>query len=256
VPPNEKQDGFTQIHFELGGELTSQALEGSDALVHVAYDFSAVRWSDIMRVNVEGSRRLLATARRAGVDRIVLVSTIAAFPETRSLYGRAKLEIERAAMDVGAAVIRPGLVWGPQSEAMFGTLQRIVKRLPVVPLLAPRNLRLALVHEDDLVVLVERLLGRWPDGSEQLFVAASEHTPEFVELLTSLAQSTDRRPRFVRLPWRTAWLGLRAIETVGAKPPFRSDGLLGLVYADSNPWARATACTESYGVRFRPYAPA
>jgi nucleoside-diphosphate-sugar epimerase len=251
---SEKHIGLTQVHFELGGELAPGAFDGVDALVHPAYDFSATRWPDIERINVEGSRRLFTAARKAEVDRIVYVSTLAAFPGARSLYGRAKLEIERAAMGVGAAIIRPGLVWGPRGAAMFGALQRVVERLPIVPLIVPAGLELTMVHEDDLASLVERLLDLWPQGSEKLFVAASGQTLTFVELLRSLALRADKQPRFVRLPWPVVWLGLWALETVGATPPFRSDSLVGFVSIDDRPFTRATDCGERYGVHFRPYS--
>jgi nucleoside-diphosphate-sugar epimerase len=253
-PASERHSRYTQVHFELGEELAPAALDGVDALIHLAYDFSLTRRADIERVNVEGSRRLLAAAHEAGVERIVTVSTLAAFPGARSLYGRAKLEIERTALDLGAAIVRPGLVWGPQGAALFGTLQRAVQRLPVVPLPAPAGLVISLVHEDDLALLTSRLLDRWPAGSGKLFVAASAQTLTFGELLRSFASRADSRPRFMRLPWTAVWLGLRVLERVGARPPFRSDSLISLVSIDDDPFPRATDSAERYDVCFRPYA--
>jgi nucleoside-diphosphate-sugar epimerase len=253
---NGRQSQFTEARFELAREPSPQLFEGVDALVHAAYDFRPTRWADIRQVNVEGSRRLFSAARRAAVGRIVLVSTVAAFPGARSMYGRAKLEIERAAIEVGAAIVRPGLVWGPRGASILGALQRAVERLPLVPLLVPPALELSAVHEDDLAVLVERLLQSWPAGSGKLLVAASEATLTFGDLLRRLAASAGRRPRLVRFPWQAAWLGLRALEALGAATPFRSDSLLSLATADGDPFSRATDRPERYGVQFRPYQPA
>lgn len=250
--PSARQSQLTEMRFELAREPSPQLLEGVDALVHAAYDFSPTRWSDIRQVNVEGSRRLFAAARRAAVGRIVLLSTVAAYPGARSKYGRAKLEIERAAVEAGAAIVRPGLVWGPRGASILGALQRAVEHLPLVPLLVPPELELSAVHEDDLAALVERLLASWPEGSGKLLVAASGATLTFGELLRRLALRAGRRPRLVRFPWRLAWLGLRALELVGAAP-FRSDSLLSLATADGDPFARATDWPDRYGVRFRPY---
>jgi nucleoside-diphosphate-sugar epimerase len=238
-------------HFELGGALSPRLLEGAHALVHVAYDFAHTGWGDIQRVNVVGSERLFAAARAAGVDRIICVSTIAAFPGARSLYGRAKLEIEQAALNVGATVIRPALVWGPDGAAMFGALRRVASRLAVIPLPVPAQLELSTVHEDDLAMLVERVLECWPESSGKVLVAASESRVSFEDLLRLLARPGGRQVRFVRLPWRLAWLVLRAIEAVGVKPPFRSDSLASIVALDGDPRARATDSAERYGVHFR-----
>jgi len=244
---------FTRSHFELGEGVEADALAGVDALVHLAYDFGATSWRDIVRVNVDGSLRLFAAARQAGVERVVLVSSVAAFPGARSLYGRAKLEIERAASGMGAAIIRPGLVWGPRGGATFAALQRAVGRRQLVPLPVPPRTGLSLVHEDDLALLVERVLERWPDGAGKLFVAACEQPVAFADLLRSLGRRNDCPPRLVRVPWRVVWAGMRALELAGARPPFRSDSLLSLVCADAQPLAHATASTERYGVVWRPY---
>jgi nucleoside-diphosphate-sugar epimerase len=250
--PRIPQGRISQVPFDLAADVSREALRDVDALIHTGYDFSHTHWKDILRVNVEGSRRLFAAAREAQVDRIVCISTVAAFPGARSMYGRAKLEIETLAMDVGGAVVRPGLVWGPQGAAMFGSLRRAVHSLPVVPLLVPADLRVTLVYEDDLALFLERLLEAWPDGSKQLFVAASERMPTFGELLRSLQDG--RRRRFVTVPWRAVWLALRALERLGARLPFASDSLLSLATTDRDPFARATARTARYGVEFRPYA--
>jgi nucleoside-diphosphate-sugar epimerase len=245
---------WAQVHFALGEEVPPTALAGVDALVHVAYDFAPTRWREIWAVNVEGSRRLLAAAHAAGVQRIVTMSTTAAFPGCSSLYGRAKLEIELAALEAGAAAIRPGLVWGPQGAAMFGALQGALARLPIVPQPVPRELVLNLVHEDDLAALVQGILERWPAGSGRLYVAASARTLAFSELLRSLTPRAGRRPLVVRLPWRAVWAGLRTLEALGVPPPFSSDNLVSIAAIDRDPLGRATDGVERYGVLFRPYA--
>jgi NADH dehydrogenase len=243
------------VRFDLTDPVPAAAFDGADALVHLAYDFSCRSWGETERVNVGGSRRLFAAARAAGIETIVCVSTVAAFPGARSNYGRAKLEIERAAFDLGACVVRPGLVWGPHGGAMFGALERAVNRLPVVPLPAPAGLEIVLVNEDDLAELVERILESWPEGSGELVVAASEEPLSFDALLRSLVSGDGRPARVVRVPWRLAWLGLRALELVGVTPPFRSDSLVGLVAVDADPLGRATTKAERFGVHPRPYLP-
>src|ERR1700734_2525745 len=111
-PETVRGNRLFHLAFDLATGPSPRTLGGADVLVHTAYDFSHTRWSDIARVNIDGSRRLLEAARDAEIDRIVYVSTTAAFPGARSMYGRAKLEIEQIALDLGAVVIRCGLVWG------------------------------------------------------------------------------------------------------------------------------------------------
>lgn len=253
--PAPERDIDGHVHFELDGRLASEALAGADALVHMAYDFNVVRWRDVARVNIDGSRRLFAAARDAKVARILLISSVAAFPGARSHYGRAKLEIERAALEVNATIVRPGLVWGDQGAAAFGALQSAVRRWPLLPLPVPGGLELRMVHEDDLAALAAGILSQWPLGEGKLYVAAAERPTTFMELVHSLNAPTSGRRRFVRLPWRAPWLAMRTLEACGASLSLRSDSLVSLAKTDVDPLTRATDRVERYGVRFRPYSP-
>ncbi|MGA8922036.1 MAG: hypothetical protein WB682_02740, partial [Candidatus Dormiibacterota bacterium] len=50
-----------------------------------------------------------------------------------------------------------------------------------------------------------------------------------------LALRQGTRPRFVSVPWRAVWLGLKGAETVGLRPSYRSDSVVSLVHQDPNP---------------------
>jgi dihydroflavonol-4-reductase len=100
------------------------ALRGCDALVHVAALYSYEADERLLaRVNVEGTRSVLAAAARAGVTRIVHTSTAGTCgpvagraateqdePPVWELsvpYKRTKMEAERLALAAGAIVVNP-----------------------------------------------------------------------------------------------------------------------------------------------------
>ncbi len=58
-----------------------------------------------------------------------------------------KLAVERTALDLGCAVVRPGLVYGESPGGMAGTLRKI-SRLPLWPRF--KSAKLFLAHEDDV----------------------------------------------------------------------------------------------------------
>jgi nucleoside-diphosphate-sugar epimerase len=207
------------------------------ALVHCAYDFKPVSWPEIHRINVEGSRKLLVAASSGGVERIVVISTISAFPGCRSLYGRAKLEIEAAGTEVGASVVRPGLVYDDVSNragGMFGSLARST-RARVVPLIDGGVHCQYLVHIDDLFRLISRLSERELGRPARPVIAASAKCWRMLDLVGELARRQGVKPRFVTVPWQAVWAGLKAAETLGLRPGYRSDSVLSLVHQDPHP---------------------
>ena len=240
--------------FRLGEDVDPAVFRGVDALVHAAYDFSPVAWSDIRRVNVEGTRKLLAAASSGGVPRIVVLSTISAFPGCRSLYGRAKLEIEALAAAAGAAVVRPGLIFvdpGAPPGGMFGSLARSA-RARLVPLVDGGAHCQYLIHVEDLYAVVARLCSPGAPALTGPLVAASPRCWTVRRLVEELARREGAAPRFVSLPWRAVWLGLKAAETAHVHLGYRSDSVVSLVNQDPKPDFSALAALGVAPREFRP----
>ena len=233
-----ERDGWNVVRFKfrLGEAVPPQEMT-VDALVHCAYDFRPIDWPEIKRVNVDGTRKLLEAAITGGVGKIVVLSTISAFAGCRSLYGRAKLDIEDLAEQAGAAVLRPGLVFvdaGSRAGGMFGSLERS-SRSALVPLIDGGVHCQHLIHIDDLYGLVSRLAsGDLPVPGKPV-VAASPRCWTMRELIAELARRQGTRARFLSVPWQAAWLGLKAAELGHLRLGYRSDSVVSLVHQDPHP---------------------
>ncbi|WP_457101280.1 NAD-dependent epimerase/dehydratase family protein [Microbacterium sp. P5_E9] len=57
-------------------DALTAAFTGADAVVHLAGFAGEMPWADILRVNIDGGRGVLEAARRAGVRRVLLASSI------------------------------------------------------------------------------------------------------------------------------------------------------------------------------------
>jgi nucleoside-diphosphate-sugar epimerase len=235
--------------FSLESGVAAGALEGTDVLVHCAYDFRPVRRRDIEAVNVGGTARLLQSAQQAGVRRIILISTISAFEGCRSKYGHAKLKMERLALDAGGVVVRPGLVYGPRPGGMFGKLAGVVKKARVIPLVGLGNQPQYLVHQDDLCKLLIDLANT-DVRPDRPIIAAHEQQWTFKQILRSLAGARGKRVLLVPFPWRVMWAGLKAAEWMHVPIKFRSDSLVSLVNQDPRP---NFSGTRAFGTTFREF---
>ncbi|HEU5397463.1 MAG TPA: NAD-dependent epimerase/dehydratase family protein [Verrucomicrobiae bacterium] len=229
------------MRFQLGDEVSPQLLAGMRAFVHCAYDFQALRWGEIQAVNIEGSRKVLAAARAAGIPKIVFISTISAFPGCRSLYGKAKLEIEKIALANGALVIRPGLVYGAGAGGMFGKLAEKIRKSSLIPTMGFGRQIQYLVHHEDLCGFIERYASGGAEVSPQVLTAANERPWQFRELLSELARGLGKKVTFIPLQWRSVWLALKLAELAGVRLNFRSDSVVSLMYQNPNPDFSANA---------------
>ncbi|MFE1289754.1 NAD-dependent epimerase/dehydratase family protein [Streptomyces sp. NPDC058751] len=119
------------------------AARGTDVLVHLASRVSGGPEA-CEAVNVRGTRALLEEARRAGVTRIVHLSTAAVygpgphrgiavdevFPAPVSHASVTRLAGERLALEAGAVVLRPGLVLGAGDRWVVPALSELRSRVP------------------------------------------------------------------------------------------------------------------------------
>jgi nucleoside-diphosphate-sugar epimerase len=161
---------------------------------------------------------------------------MSAFPGCRSNYGKIKLQVETAFSNAGGMILRPGLIWGDKPGGMVGTLDGLVKRLRLVPMIGSGKHPLFLVHVDDLAELIRRIFEapEFPAGA--ILTAAYDEAVPLRRILEVRARRLGLTRTFVPVPWQFVWLALRCMETVapGGTGP-RSDSVLGFIYSDAAP---------------------
>lgn len=239
-------------YYDIAEPLSSDVLDGTDVLVHCAYDLSVSSRTEIWKTNVYGTRCLLDLAVSSGVRRTIVESSMSAYPGTRQIYGRARMATEIDALARDMCVIRPGLVYGSEpGGGMVSTLRKLAS-LPLIPLVG-RNSHQFTLHEDDLrrAIVVLANVDKTPHGP--LGLAHPEPVP-FEVLMRAFAQAEGRKEtRFIPFPWQPTYLAIRAAELVHLNLPIRADSLLGLVRpAPSVPNQKNTL---ELGIEFRPFSP-
>ena len=201
----------------LGAETDWPALVGdAGAIVHLAMRAHAPpaagdRW---IEAEAATAAALAAAARRAGVARIVLMSSIKVHgeasgerpfragdpPAPADPYGRAKLRIEQAMGVAGVplVVLRPPLVHGPGVKGNFRALLGLVARGVPLPLASVANRR-SLVGLDNLLDLVELALSH-ERAPGQVFLVRDEHAVSTPELIRLIARGLGRPARLLPCP--------------------------------------------------------
>ncbi|WP_225824269.1 NAD-dependent epimerase/dehydratase family protein [Streptomyces naphthomycinicus] len=173
--------------------------EDADVVIHLASRITGDE-DECAAVNVQGTAALVEEARRAGAGRIVQLSTAAVYgpgphrgitvdevaPAPVSPASRTRLRGERAAVDAGGTVLRPGLVTGAGDRWVVPALSRLLEQLPAA-WNAGRGL-LSLVDVDDLARLIVRL-ATMPDQPPAGVFHASHPAPiSNRDLMTALGE--------------------------------------------------------------------
>ena len=208
------------------GDLTEAAtldpaLEGCAALFHVAADYrlGAPKPDELYRTNVEGTRHLLAAARRLRIGKIVYTSSVATMgipadgsPGDESTpvalaamighYKRSKFLAEEVALQAAregapVVIVNPSTPVGPGDVKPTPTGQVVLDaaagRMP-----AYVDTGLNIVHVDD--VAAGHLLAYHRGEVGQRYILGGEDMT-LQQILAYIAQHVGRRPPRVRLPY-------------------------------------------------------
>lgn len=218
--------------FLLEKELEQNIFQCTDILIHTAYDFRAKNWEEVKKINVEGSISLIKKAKEANIKKVIFISSMAAFNGCKSMYGKAKLEIEKEALKNGAIVIRPGLIYDETPTGIFGALNKVISVSNIVPLIDFGNQIIYMTHIKDLCKLIFKLVTEDLGKINNPIIAANKEGLTFKSILKKLADKKFKKVVFVPLPHQLIWFSLKLCEALCIPSGFRSDSLISIINAN------------------------
>lgn len=179
------------------------------------------------RVNVEGTRNVVGEATRAGVRRLVYVSSLGCDRGT-SPYHASKRQAETEVHAFGGdwLVLRPGNVYGPGDD-VISSLLTMVRTLPLVPVIDDGEQPFEPMWADDLGEALALAVER-DDLSRQTLELAGPERTSMNDLIDRLATLTGRRPTRLPLPGVLASFGAKLADMVGISTPVNESQLIML----------------------------
>ena len=230
----EKMAGPLTAVFHLAGK--------AHALAELKADLS-----EYDRINAEGTRQVLALARRLECPRLVLASTIKAMgegqrvtqteadaPAPESPYGKSKLRAEEIVLREGgpveAAVLRLAMVYGGKERGNMTRMVEAVRRHRFPPFPETGNRR-AMVHVAD-VVTAFFLAAEHPRAAGEVFIVTDGELYSTRELYLTIRRALGWGPPKVTPPLGLFKLAARAGDVLGKlagrRMPLDSDSLAKL----------------------------
>jgi NADH dehydrogenase len=217
---------------------------------------------------VEYTRRLIAAAVKAGVQRIVHISITNPSLDSTLPYFRGKAANEAAVKGAGTsyAILRPTVLFGTE-DILINNIAFLLRRFPVFFIPGDGGYQLQPIYVDDMAELVEQACFQQENC---VLDAVGPETFTFRELVSAIGRAIRRSRRLVAVPPRVALLaaqGLGALLGDVLLTPQEVRGLMqNLLVSSEAPrgtttlsdWLRRNQ--DSVGVRYaselrRHYAP-
>lgn len=180
-------------------QLTA-AFAGCKVVAHCAGINREIGDQTYARVHVEGTRNLVAAAKNAGVEKIVLLSFLRARPDCGSPYHESKWDAEEIVRDSGLdyTIIKAGIIYG-RGDHMLDHLSHALHTFPVFGLVGLKEKSIRPLAVEDLVhvmraALVDRRMKRQTIallGPEEIYLS---------EAVLRVAEVVGKRPLMFPLP--------------------------------------------------------
>ena len=162
---------------------------GINALVHLAHDRKMS-----LSENVSAAKILCESFDGPKV----FLSSFSAHSKSCSRYGKSKFEIESIFQHSLGSSLRAGIVYGQSDGGIYGQLQMLIEKLPVIPIPYNGSPLLFTTHIDDLV---EEIISTLFQGAGPTIFAANPKPITLEELILQIkAQMGRSKPRL--LLWR------------------------------------------------------
>ena len=237
------------------GDLTEPAglpavLEGVRVVIHCAAitgDRKEPSPGAYDAVNRVGTEHLVAAARAAAVERLVVMSGLGTRPAPEGTYMATRWGLEEAVRrsELPSVILRPSVLFGAGAP-FVGALAGLVRSAPVVPVIAAGR-RFQPFWVEDLVTCLtasvenRRLDGRTIElgGSEQLTMR---------EVVEEIARAAGVRRALVPVPLGVAGVQARLMTATMPRPPL-TPAAIELFSFDNV--TDLDACERSFGFKAR-----
>ena len=189
-------------------------------------------------VNRDLSIEVAEKAKKDGVKQFIFLSSMSVYgldtgvitkhtlPEPKSNYGKSKLQAEQQLClmedeNFALTIIRPPMVYGKNCKGNFQSVIKLVKKLPVFPMVENRR---SMIYIDNLSSFVKLCIDKNLKG---LFLPQNREYVQTTDMASIIAKSFDKKLRM------SALLGL-AVKICMPFLSIAQKGFGSLIYKDTD----------------------
>ena len=216
LPPEQAADVEVRTGDILDPGSLPAALAGVDAVVHlvaIARDWNGGQ--DLLRVNLGGTRNLIAAMQDAGQRRLVHLGALGVEDRESLNYAKSKARAEQAVRDSGLewTILKPSLLFGPR-DGFFNIVADLVRiPSPLVPVPGDGKSRFQPLHVADLALCLRLAMER-PETIGHAYELGGPRTWTYREITGDVARALGKRRLIVPMPVPLIGLVARLAEAL------------------------------------------
>ncbi|MDH4069612.1 MAG: NAD(P)-dependent oxidoreductase [Ignavibacteria bacterium] len=226
------------------------AVQGADIVVHAAAALPLYSDEDIVTTDVQGTRNVLSEAMKAGVGRVVHISSTAVYgiPDHHPLlesdrlegvgaYGKAKIDAELVCNEFRlkghcVPILRPKTFIGPERLGVFALLYDWALEGRGFPMIGSGNNRYQLLDVEDLCDAIYLAAAGEPHLVNDTFNIGAKVFGTMKTDYQAVLDEAGFGKRIRPFPAGPVILGLKVLEKLGLSPLYQ--------------WVYETASTDSF----------
>ncbi len=205
------------------------AVVGVDTIIHAAFitaDHKARSRSFYDETNVNGTANVLASAKKAGVQRIIEISGLGTKPDKPGTYMQGRYLSEKIVIDSGLdwTIIRLSVLFGKGAPFIVGLVD-LLRTAPVVPLIGGGKTMFQPIYVEDVATVIIKVIENPDTTNRRIYTLGGPEYYSFTQVFDLLLKTMGKSRPKVYAPIPLVALGAAVMEAVLPKPPLTKAAL-------------------------------
>ena len=215
-------------YYSIGNPINEVILREIKIIILCAHDFT----QEDVNFQKKGVDVIYNQIKKMNLKiKIIYISSLAAFKDAHSTYGKSKFLMEKIVIQNNGIIIKPGIIYG--NKNIRGLINKIISfadKYRIVPYFVNLNSKIYLSHIEDLSNCIKEIINNENKGT---FLCVNLNSYSFKELIYKF----NKGKKIILIPmiWQLVYLIIKMLEFLKFNIGFRSDSILSLARQNKKP---------------------
>ncbi len=208
-------------YYSIGSQINEIILKEINILILCAHDFNQKDLS----FQKKGAEVIYAQLKKMDLQiKIIYISSLAAFKDAYSSYGKSKYLMEKIIEKNNGIIIKPGIIYGNKNiKGLISKIMSFTEKHKIVPYFVNLDSKIYLSHIEDLCNCLYKIINNENKG---IFLCVNLNAYSFKELIHKF----NKNKKIILFPiiWQIVFFISKLLEVFKLDIGFKSDSILSL----------------------------